>query len=166
MPTSTYTPLANITLGSAAASVTFSSIVGTYKDLVLVSATFQNNAGDQASLVRFNSDTADNYSWIFMDTYGGNPSSGSGGPTSYALYEYHQNVSSTTPSLTTMNIMDYSVTNKHKTSLHRFGAGSATTGAYATRWASTSVITSVTVASVVGSNFQAGSSFALYGIAS
>jgi hypothetical protein len=38
MPTSTYVALATTTLGATAASVTFSSIPATYRDLLLVNA--------------------------------------------------------------------------------------------------------------------------------
>jgi hypothetical protein len=57
---SAITPLANITLGSAAASVTFSSIAATYKDLYLVAQTGLSSAGQTVN-VQFNNDTGANY---------------------------------------------------------------------------------------------------------
>ncbi len=58
----TYEPLATTTLGSAASSVTFSSISGSYTDLVVV---FSGTAGGGNSnlILTFNSDTGSNYSW-------------------------------------------------------------------------------------------------------
>ena len=56
----TYEPIATSTLGSAQATVTFSSIVGTYRDLVLIinsTPTTSNVTGN----MRFNSDTGVNY---------------------------------------------------------------------------------------------------------
>jgi hypothetical protein len=163
MPTPTYTALATVTLGSSASSVTFSSIPATYRDLVLVSSTFQVNASDQFSHYRVNGDSGSNYNLVYMDTYGGGPTSGSSINQTNALTEYHQNVSSTTPVTTIIQFMDYSATDKHKTQLHRFGAASPTVGAYATRWASTAAINSIAITATSG-NYQTGSTFALYGV--
>jgi hypothetical protein len=65
MPTSTYVALATTTLGATAASVTFSSIPATYRDLVLVyNGTTSANIGVD---VEFNGDTnSANYSRVFM----------------------------------------------------------------------------------------------------
>jgi len=57
---STYTPIATTTLGSAASSVTFSSISGAYTDLVLVGA--GTLASNLYLNVKFNNDTGSNYS--------------------------------------------------------------------------------------------------------
>jgi hypothetical protein len=160
-----YVALANITLGSSASSVTFSSIPATFRDLVVVTSTFQINASDQNSHYRVNGDSSAIYNLVYMDTYGGSPSSGVSANQTNALWEYHQNISSTTPFTTIVQFIDYSATNKHKTQLHRFGAASPTVGAYATRWANTAAITSIAITGTSG-NYQAGSTFALYGIAS
>jgi hypothetical protein len=58
---STYTPIATQTLGSAAASVTFSSIPQGYTDLILV-INYATSASTGNALLRFNSDTGSNYS--------------------------------------------------------------------------------------------------------
>ena len=59
----TYTPLARTTLSSAAASVTFSNISGSYTDLVLVVSTISVNG---TAYMTVNSDTGTNYSRTFM----------------------------------------------------------------------------------------------------
>lgn len=59
-------------------------------------------------------------------------------------------------------IMDYSVTDKHKTILTRFDYASNGTNARALRWANTSAITSITLDS---NTYPAGFTVALYGIA-
>lgn len=71
----------------------------------------------------------------------------------------------------TINIMDYSATDKHKTTLIRNGKqGGSNDGveAIAGRWANTAAITSLEIFSITGGGitFSAGSTFALYGIAS
>jgi hypothetical protein len=53
MPTPTYVPIATTTLGSAASTVTFSSIPQTYTDLVL-SITTYNTAANQQFRMNFN----------------------------------------------------------------------------------------------------------------
>jgi len=59
MPT-TYEPIATTTLSTATASVTFSSISGTYTDLRLV--IFALGATSDYPYVEINSDTGTNYS--------------------------------------------------------------------------------------------------------
>ena len=61
----TYEPIQTTTLGSAAASYTFSSIPSTYTDLKLVIT--GTSVGAYADIdLRFNSDTATNYSWTAL----------------------------------------------------------------------------------------------------
>jgi hypothetical protein len=162
MPTPTYTPLATVTLGSSASSVTFSNIPATYRDLILVMAIFQSSGGDRNTNYQVNGDSGNNYNLVYMDTYGGSPSSGATSNQPSALIEYHQSVSDTTPSVTVVQFMDYSATDKHKTALHRFGAASPTVGAYATRWASNSAINSILL--TPNTNYLTGSTFNLFGI--
>jgi hypothetical protein len=62
-----------------------------------------------------------------------------------------------------LQVMDYSATDKHKTSLVRSGESVDGTEAWVSRWPSTSAINSILL--YTGSNsFTAGSTFALYGI--
>jgi hypothetical protein len=62
----TYVAIAEQTLGTAAASVTFSSIPGTYTDLVLV-LSVQDASGNTFAL-QFNGDTSTNYSTVLTGT--------------------------------------------------------------------------------------------------
>ena len=157
-----YIPLATVTLASATSTVTFSNIPATYRDLIVVTSTFQTNASDQLSNYRVNGDTSGIYNGVFMDTYPGTPASGSSSNQTSGLWNYITNVSSTTPLSTIVQFLDYSATDKHKTALHRLGSGSLV-GAYATRVALTSAINSLTILATSG-NYQTGSTFNLYGI--
>lgn len=155
----TFVALANITLGSSASSVTFSSIPTTgFRDLVLVySGTTSSVSGVEG---RFNGDSGSNYSLVrmFGAASGANSSSAS---TNYFPVVYTGNPITAT---SIVQIMDYSATDKHKTSLTRAGGLQYdTTEAVASRWANTSAITSINILSV---GFTAGSTFALYGIRS
>jgi hypothetical protein len=165
MPTPTYTALANITLGSSASSVSFSSIPATYRDLVLVAVTtVTNSSGDLQ--VRINNDTGSNYSTVQM----GGQGSGSGFSATYTfagiLPSNNVGESTTIPTNFQLAFMDYSATNKHKTVLTRTNNAGLGTQAQANRWANTNAITSIQCAVRTAGQFSSGSTFALYGIAS
>lgn len=165
MPTPTYTPLANVTLGSSAASVTFSSISGSYRDLVFVFNGSKTTSGAISVGLQFNSDTGSNYSNVFM--YGDGSSVQTGASTSTMIFTGRvAGVNNIGDGVT--SIMDYSATDKHKSVISR---GNAVTDnitiAYAGRWANTAAITSIKAIIENGSgSFAVGSTFALYGIAS
>jgi hypothetical protein len=171
MPTQTYRPLATVTLGSSAASVTFSSIPATYRDLIVAATAQDPVSGTTFSNIglQFNNDTGSNYNWT--DMYGDGTSAvaqvQSNSATILAGYMSSQN---NVFSVHNFQFMDYSATDKHKTVLVRSSLGTrspnttqlaqATTG----RWANTAAITSIRI--IGGTAFKAGSTFNLYGIAS
>jgi hypothetical protein len=162
MPTPTYTPLATVTLGSAASSVTFGSIPATYRDLIIITDTLASSD----SLVlgfRFNGDTGSNYSRVWMLGDGANAGSG----TTTNNFAPLANVWSSDRSITRTQIMDYSATDKHKTLLVRWDTNRSGSFvlAQANRWANTAAITSVTVLQDSGT-ISAGSRIDLYGIVS
>ena len=61
MATQTYDPIASITLGAAASSVTFSNIPSTYTDLVIIFSGAITTGFDSIN-IKFNSDGGTNYS--------------------------------------------------------------------------------------------------------
>jgi hypothetical protein len=162
MPTMTYTPLATVTLASAAATVTLTNIPATYRDLILViNGGYSTGSGN--FLIALNSDTTNaNYSMVAMFANGGGGSAvGSGNGTRYLNYYGFPSADLNTVIVT--QIMDYSATDKHKTFLTRSNnAGNGTT-ALANRWANTAAVTSV---QVIGEsqNIRAGSTISLYGV--
>jgi hypothetical protein len=159
MPTPTYIPLQTITLGSAASSVTFASIPQTYRDLVLVINGAMPNSGGEP-YARLNSDSAVNYSAVRMTGEGSNVSSAAF--TSNRLgffFTYGSELANVIVSL-----MDYSATDKHKTTLSR-GSQAAGRGvaAWLSRWANTDAVTSIAI-SHEGGDYPSGVTFSLYGI--
>lgn len=168
MPTSTYTPLANITLGSAVASVTLSSINQGYRDLVLIANIRTERASTtDATRMRFNSDTGANYNRVGMYGAGSTGSFTNSNVTYLVLNSVGSTATSNYFEPNIISIMDYSATDKHKTTLNRESEATSTTvTAQAGRWANTSAITSISFVNDTGANFSIGSSFALYGIAS
>jgi hypothetical protein len=158
---STYTPIATQTLGSAAASVTFSSIPQGYTDLVLIVNGGQSVATANGGL-QFNGDTGSNYSTTYLRGNGTSATStrasnetltridGLGWPTS-------NNANSI------VQIQNYSNTTTYKTVLTRYNAAVYGTEAIVGLWRSTSAINQIVVKSEAY-NWTSGSTFSLYGI--
>jgi hypothetical protein len=154
---SAYTALANVTLGSSAASVTFSSIAaGLYRDLVFVMQIGTSTGTDV--LYQFNSDTtASNYPSVLMQGDGSSTFSGS------ASNNRILDVSTSNEFTVVYNLFDYATTDKQKSYLYRTGRASAKVQAMAGRWANTAAITQIVFTPVSGT-FNTGSTFALYGV--
>jgi len=157
MPTPTYTPLATVTLGTAASSVTFSSIPATYRDLILVFVGVFSTA--QNPTVRFNGDTTTSYSLVRMLNDGNTPISSAN--TENSLYV--GNALTTTPAQIQVQLMDYSTTDKHKTALVNHSIGGTTTMRIADRWANTAAVTTISW-SVATGTMNAGTTLNLYGV--
>lgn len=156
-------PLANITLGSAASTVTFSSINGTYRDLVLI-ATFTNGVSSNDYIaMKLNNDTGSNYNSVTMRGNGSGTASASYASSTYGWLTVDGGFQTSRGNLR-LDLMDYATTDKHKTYIVRNGTYDKGVEAIAGRWASTSAVTSINLYSVNGWTFAAGSTFALYGV--
>jgi hypothetical protein len=159
---SAYTALANVTLGSSASTVTFSSISQAFRDLIIVMSPMAVVNGGQPFL-RINSDSGANYSSVYAEGDGSSTNSGgSVSPNSIYLTRTYYLVSDTKRSSMVINLLDYSVTNKHKTVLFRGNQVDSGVGMGVGRWASTSAITSIEITG--NGTFASGSTFALYGV--
>jgi len=158
MPTPTYTPLATVTLGSSASSVTFSSIPATYRDLIIVldGTSSQTDSG----CVRFNGDSGNNYSTVLMGGNGSTTFSDSIPNSSKAFF----GTKFTNRTNAIIQVMDYSATDKHKTFLARESTAQNEVRADCARWANTAAITSIELSHFGATNFSTGSTFSLYGV--
>lgn len=153
----TYTPIETQTLGTAATSVTFSSISGSYTDLILV---FNGTvSANQYVAVRLNSDTGSNYSWTRLDGNGSTAQSSRGTSTTFGRLGIGDPTNRT---LTISHFMNYSNTTTNKTVLSR--SNSDFVGALVNLWRNTAAITSITVLTTTADTFSVGSTFTLYGI--
>lgn len=163
----TYEPIATTTLGSAAATITFSSIPATYTDLRLVIIGTATTNGDYAQL-RFNSDTATNYASAKLIGNGTTASSGG----NYAVtgmdfwgFSGTTGISNTIPSMGTADIFSYAgFTNKTvlmSNAIDKNGSGAVSrqTG----MWRGTSQINTIDIVNRL-STFAAGTTATLYGI--
>jgi hypothetical protein len=166
---STYTPIATTTLGSAQATVTFSSIPSTYTDLVLVGNAAVTSTGNTV-YVRLNSDSGLNYSVTVLDGNGSSAFSGrhnrtTNGGDGMAIGDWRQGFSTSRFSFN-FNLMNYSNTTTLKTGLTRWSQADTSTEAIVSLWNSTAAVNELTVRiNTGGINFVSGSTFTLYGIA-
>jgi hypothetical protein len=161
MATPTYTPLANVTLGSAVSVIGFNLIPGTYRDLILIvsapgSTTLEGR-------LRFNGDTGNNYGYVRMSGSGSGVTSVTAASQTAAFLSAIAQATTTGALQMNLNIMDYSATDKHKTIISRASQAANGTEAFANRWASTSAVTSIQIVTSTG-NWAIGSTFALYGV--
>jgi hypothetical protein len=163
----TYEPIATNTLVSATGSVTFSSIPGTYTDLVLISNIKSNNTNNSSLLFEINgSNSGSLYSGTMI--YGTGSVYGSNRVVNqdfgYIMRNGGLSVSGTViqPFITYIN--NYTNTAKYRTVLSRNNVADTNVGADSALWRSTAAVTSFRI--FAGTNdFAVGSSFTLYGIA-
>lgn len=162
--TATYEAIATTTLGSAQASVTFSSISGTYTDLVLVMNTKLASGTEAGVFLQFNSDTNTNYSYTYVL---GNGTSALSGKFNSVNRFGVGNVYSAEYSSNIAHIMNYANTTTNKTGIARQDNAANFPAALVAMWRSTSAITSIDIKNdQSGINFATGSTFTLYGIKS
>ena len=162
MPT-TYEPIATTTLGSAAASITFSSISSAYTDLRVILQFAPSN--DDRAICTFNSDTGTNYS---VTTLVGNGSTASSARNTSANYiQPSRNAGAANEEqLVIMDIFSYSGST-YKTVLSDVAAdrnGAGVTVKSVNLWRSTSAINAINFTLVNGNNYKIGTTATLYGI--
>lgn len=155
----TYEPIATTTLGSSATSFTFSTIPGTYTDLVLVCNSLYVTGTGNAS-IQFNGDTGTNYS---RTTLIGNGTTASSGRSTSSSLIVGWHMAASQPTLGIVHIFNYAgSTNKSVL----IDGSSDTNGSGEVRrivglWRNTAAITSITVSA---STFNTGTTATLYGI--
>ena len=154
----TYTPIATQTLASTSTSVTFSSIAGTYTDLVLI--TNGNTAANSNTYLQFNGDTSALYSFNRISSNGSASAARTTGATKINLDAFGFYTIALTANKI-ISIQNYSNTTTYKNVLVRASSSSGT-DAIVGMWRSTAAITSLTFTS--DSAMQIGSTFTLYGI--
>jgi len=159
--TATYDCIATTTLGSAQSSVTFSSISGSFTDLVLICNTQRTaNAGNPIRF-RYNSDSGSNYSQTNM--WGNGSSANSDRLTNTTYQEIFGLPVSSAFSTQIVNIQNYSNATTYKTSLLRGNNASQQVIQIVGLWRNTNAITAIEIF-VAADNIASGSTFTLYGI--
>lgn len=162
----TYEPIATNTLGSAAASVTFSSIPATYTDLVLVITpivTAATTFGMQYNGVT----TGTPYSTTILYGDGTSATSARTSNENVIRISYGATSRTTNSGNIIVNIMNYANTTTYKTNLSRDNIASEATGAQVSLWRSTAAINQIVISPNSGGTIiNTGSTFTLYGIKS
>jgi hypothetical protein len=163
----TYEKIATTTLGSAAATVTFSSIPATYTDLVLVA--YAANTGSDAvntGYMQYNSDSGNNYSDTIVYTEGDTPTSfRTTNSNAIGFWTIMGNTNSNRRSTIVVQFQNYSNTTTYKTTLNRIATATSSggwTNMSVGTWRNTNAITSILVGG--GTNWLSDSTFTLYGI--
>jgi hypothetical protein len=161
------------TLGSAAASVTFSSIPSTYTDLLITYSARSIRSGQRADNIniRFNGSSATNYSYRYLEGNGSTVGSFNGSAQAQLIVGYSTAATATASTFASgeIYIPNYagstakSVSSTSVTEHNGGTSGDAFILAFAGLWSLTDAITSVEVISQVA-NFAADSSFYLYAI--
>ena len=158
----TYELIATTTLGSAAASYTFSSISSAYTDLVLI---YQSTTAPAAAYVglQFNSDTGTNYSVTRLS--GSGTAASSDRKTSATKLELTAQSYIDDPITfnSIINVQNYANTTTYKTVISRQNLAAGGVDAVVGLWRSTSAISTIVLLTSSGT-FDTGSTFTLYGI--
>lgn len=143
------------TAGASNATITFSTIPSTYRDLRVV-ITGSASASSNCFIAYNNDTTGTNYNWVWMMGNGSASSSATGND---RVFGNSQNAQGTM----IYDFMDYSVTDKHKTNLARTNFAGIETIAVAERWANTAAINQIAF-TANGTTWTTGTTFYLYGV--
>lgn len=147
------TALATITLQAATNQVVFSSIPNIYRDLILVFS--GSGTGNTELKLRYNSDSGSNYPYVAVD----NTYNEAGTANSAFNFMYL----TTSQWLHISHIIDYSATDKHKTTLSRRNMATQPSVAMeANRWTNTAAINNVSI-TATSANIASGTTISLYG---
>lgn len=165
--------IATATATGSSGVFTFSSIPSTYKHLQIRYIVKNSGAGDNyAMLVRFNSDSTNNYWWYHLYSNSGGSNIQSGGNSTATD---NGQISQTIPGSNLSNAFGVGIIdipnyagNKLKIAKAFYGGSynttsGATVGINSFYWNSTSAISTITLTAYSG-NFTTGSQAALYGI--
>ena len=157
-------PIATTVLATTAANITFSSIPNTYEHLQI---RLLGVSAATYSELAFNSDFGANYSWHQLTTDATTISVG-GGASANQIYAAQLGGSTSVPSVTVIDILDYSNSNKNKTVklLNAVDAnGSGFIYFRSGAWMNTNAISTIRIAAQGSTGtFASGTHAALYGI--
>lgn len=169
MPTPTYTSIATVTLSTTDSEIVFSSIPATYKDFVLVGRLRTGYAALSEPLrIRFNGDsTTGNYNRVALFGDGTSASGYTDGPGEIIVDAGATAASATAATFShiKLEMLDYSVNDRHKLGVTYSDVAAVQTRRQAVRWGSNSPINSISISAYFGGVFSVGSTLSLYGIA-
>lgn len=161
----TYEPIATTTLGSAAATIDFTSIPSTFTDLTLI-VVFKGASGSVTCYARANADSGSNYSVTNLEGNGSSAGSYSTSGANGFFGNWSQSAGTTNSHFVKMDIFSYAGST-FKTALAEASAdenGSGGLERNVSLWRSTAAINQLTVRSANSGSFAIGTTATLYGI--
>lgn len=160
-------PLQVVTVGASGASdITFTNIPSTYSHLQIRG--WAQSAATPRIYLRYNGDTASNYTYHFLEGNGSGAVASAGANQTENWLFINGFIATNTPAPFVIDLLDYSNTNKFKTMRALHGNDNNSAGNIALcsgLWRSTSAITSIRIFPS-SSTFSQYSQFALYGVKS
>jgi hypothetical protein len=163
----TYEPIATTTLGTAAFSVTFSSIPSTYTDLILVvNGSTTVGSGSRLRIGNGSVDTGSNYSFTFLEGTGTTSNTFRNSNIDYLqMNNFSQFAPAPTYNTTEIvQIMNYANTTTNKTLIQRSNLAQTGVSTMVGLWRSTSAVNVLTYYCSNATTFSAGFTATLYGI--
>jgi hypothetical protein len=157
-----YASLNSVVLTNTASSVTFSSIPQEYRDVILM-AQCKSVSSPTDAYILFNGDSGANYTRVRISGTGSATSPGTVTGDTRGYIDSYGYVTASFGHGVTVQVMDYSATDKHKVYLSRSNNSTDGVDVLSGRWASTAGISSITIL-VNTESFAAGSTFSLYGV--
>jgi hypothetical protein len=161
---STYEPIASQTLGSAAASVTFSSIPQGYTDLILVVSGSMSGTASSVYMDINGVTTGSTYSFTWLRGNGSAAASGRAANISLGAFLGSTAGYTTSQFNIICNIQNYANTTTYKSLTSRWNQADSEIDAIVNLWRSTNAITSLRIKNNGSDNFTTGSTFSIYGI--
>ncbi len=161
----TYEPIATTTVtGSSVADVTFSTISGSYTDIVVV-AQIKIESTTSATVFQLNADTGSNYSYTVLTGTGAAANSSRVTNATYGIVDFNgfPPTAANTFNAVIMSFNNYSNATTYKTVLSRANNAASGVDALVSLWRNTNAITSIKFFNT-GANISVGSTFTLYGI--
>ena len=165
-----YDALADVTLSTTTASVTFAGIPSGYKHLQLrlIARTNRSATVDPMTLT-FNNDTSGVYS--FHDVYGDGSATAAEAASATTGVKFYRAAGGTAAAnifgTSIIDVLDYQNTNKNKTvrylgGIDANGSGEIFLGSGG--WYNTSAVNTITITSFTSNSFVANSQFSLFGV--
>ena len=166
------TKIAQHVISTPAATVTFSSIPGSYSQLMLIVSAGCAASSGKDLYMQYNGDTAGNYTRQYLGAYSGGPFNGQDVSVSSPGIGGLPGTSELSGSATKIVIANYAGTifKKFAVSHSTYMSGGSSSAGLIQEvmighfWNSTASISSIVLGTSDGSNFVAGSTFTLYGL--
>jgi hypothetical protein len=162
----TYEPIATFNGTGSSGTISFTSIPSTYTDLRVVMYVTTTNTTDYEIDMRYNNDSATNYSQTYLQGNGSSATSGRYSSVDKIRVGETAGTDDTVPSVLLVDIMNYANTTTYKTCLIRYNElqpSGGDLGAKVALWRSTSAINRVDMLNL-GGNFTTITTATLYGI--